>query len=436
MRGLISHLRYTFRRLLKSPGFTVAAVLILGLGIGANTAIFSLVNGVLLNPLPYPTADRLISIYQIIQGGDQSQLDYPDYLDYRANQQTMDSLTAFYPDAFTLTSRGEPERISGIYTSGSLFRVLQRPFLLGKPFGETEDSSETRSVVVISEHLWNTKFQRDSRALGTNLLLNGRSFEIVGVTPPQANELGIVDLYVPLNRGAVFDGAKEQRSEHFLWSIGRLKENVSLRQAQANFGTISQELARQYPADDAGKGVQLVPYLDSVVNDYSASLWLLEGAVGCLLVITCANVAGLLVIRVREQRRELSIRAALGASRIELIVQSILETSLLALAGGIFGLPLAASAVALIRSLSPEDVTRFQEVTLDNASLVFVLVTTVCTTLLAGVLPAWLGSDADLEQILNEGGERGRTGAARMKISRQKHRGHTVDREWTPIDAN
>jgi putative ABC transport system permease protein len=415
MRSLISHLRYTVRRLLKSPGFTVTAVLILGLGIGANTAIFSLVNCVLLKPLPYPNPDRLVSIYQIIQGGDQSQFDYPDYLDLRANQRTMDSLTAFYPDDFTLTGRGEPERISGIYASGSLFKVLGRPFLIGKPFGETEDNSETRSVVVMSEHLWNTKFQRDPRVLGANLLLNGRSFEIVGVTPAQANELGKVDLYVPLNQGVFFNAAKEERSEHFLWGIGRMKENVSLRQAQANFETISQELARQYPVSNTGKGVHLVPYLDSVVNDYSASLWLLEGAVGCLLFITCANVANLLVIRVRERRRELSIRAALGASRTELIVQTIFETSMLALAGGILGLPLAAWAVALIRSLSPEDITRFQEVALDNASLAFVLATTVCTTLLAGVLPAWLGSEIDLGQSLSEGAERGRTAGPRRQ---------------------
>ena len=416
MRGLFSHLRYTVRLLLKSPGFTITAVFILGLGIGANTAIFSLVNCVLLKPLPYPNPDRLVSIYQTIQGGDKSQFDYPDYLDVRANQRILDSLTAFYPDDFTLTGRGEPERISGIYASGSIFKVFGRPFLIGKPFGETEDNSETRSVVVISEHLWNTKFQRDPHVLGTNLLLNGRSFEIVGVTPAQANELGKVDLYVPLNQGPDFNQAKEQRSEHFLWGVGRMKENVTLAQAQANFETISQELARQYPVSNTGKGMHVVPYLDSVVNDYSASLWLLEGAVGCLLLITCANVANLLVIRVRERQRELSIRAALGASRTELIVQSIFETSTLALAGGILGLPLSAWSVDLIRSLSPEEVTRFQEVTLDNASLAFVLAITVCTTLLAGVLPAWLGSKIELGQSLSEGGERGRTaGPARQK---------------------
>jgi putative ABC transport system permease protein len=414
MRGLFSHLRYTVRLLLKSPGFTITAVLILGLGIGANTAIFSLVNAVLLKPLPYPNPDRLVSIYQTFQG-DKAQFDYPNYVDYRANQRTFDSLTAYYNDDFTLTGRGEPERISGIYASGNLFKVLGRAFLIGAPFGETEDNSETRSVVVISEHLWDSKFHRDPKVLGTNLLLNGRSFEIVGVTPPQANEWARVDLYVPLNQGPDFNEAKGIRSAFLLWAIGRLKENVTLSQARAEFETINEQLRRQYPIN-SGTGIRLVPYLDSVINDYSASLWLLEGAVGCLLLITCANVANLLTTRMQERRRELTIRAALGAGRTQLILQSLFETSILALAGGILGLPLAALGVNLIRSISPDDITRFQEVVLDNGSLVFVLAVTVCTALLAGVLPAWFGSDLDPARALAAGGERSRTpGSLRQK---------------------
>jgi putative ABC transport system permease protein len=415
MRGLISNLRYTARVLFRSPGFTVTSVLVLGLGIGANTAIFSLVNCVLLKPLPYPNPDRLVSIYQIFQG-DKAQFDYPNYIDFRANQHTFDSLTAYYNDDFTLTGRGEPERISGIYTSGSLFKVLGRRFIIGAPFGETEDNSETRSVVVISEHLWDSEFNRDPKILGTNVLLNGRSFEIVGVTPAQANEWAKVDLYVPLNQGQDFNEAKGVRSAFFLWAIGRLKENVTLAQARADFETISEELRRQYPATNSGVGIRLVPYLDSVTNDYSRSLWLLEGAVGCLLLITCANVANLLAIRMQDRRRELSIRAVLGASRTRLIVQSILETSILALAGGLLGLPLAAWGVNLIRSVSPDDITRFQEVALDNGSLVFVLAVTICTALLAGVLPAWLGTDADPAPALAAAGERTRTpGPLRQK---------------------
>jgi putative ABC transport system permease protein len=415
MRSLISHLRYTVRLLLKSPGFTITAVLILGLGIGANTAIFSLVNCVLLKPLPYPNPNRLVSIYQVFQG-DKAQFDYPNYVDYRATQHTFDSLTAYYNDDFTLTGRGEPERISGMYTSGSLFKVLGRPFLIGAPFGETENNSETRSVVVISQHLWDSKFHRDPKVLGTNLLLNGRSFEIVGVTPAEADEWARVDLYVPLNQGQDFNDAKGIRSAFFLSAIGRLKENATLSQARADFGAINEQLRRQYPAANSGTGIRLVPYLDSVINDYSASLWLLEGAVGCLLLITCANVANLLLTRMQERRTELTIRAALGASRTQLIAQSMFETSILALAGGILGVPAAACGVSLIRSVSPDDITRFQEVVLDNGSLMFVLAVTVCTALLAGVLPAWFSSNADPAPALGAGGERSRTsGPLRQK---------------------
>jgi putative ABC transport system permease protein len=415
MRGLISQVRYTIRRLLKSPGFTITTVLILGLGIGANTAIFSVVNAVLLKPLPYPNPDQLVSIYQVFQG-DKAQLDYPDYIDFRANQRTFDSLTAYYNDDFTMTGQGEPERITGIYASGSLFKVLGRPFLIGAPFGETEDNSETRSVVVIGEHLWVTKFHRDPNVVGANLLLNGRSFEIVGVSPAQANEWARVDVFLPLNQGPDFKEARQARSAFLLWGIGRLKKNVRLAQAQANLETINKTLSTKYPDSHSGVGIRLVPYLDSVVNNYSASLWLLEGAVGCLLLITCANVANLVVTRVQERRREFNIRAALGASRTQVIFQSMFETSALALAGGMLGLLVAAWAVDRIKSMSPEDITRFQEVVLDNGSLIFVVAATLLTALLAGLLPAWFGSDVNLVPALAEGGERGGTaGPLRQK---------------------
>jgi putative ABC transport system permease protein len=195
MRSLISHLRYTVRLLLKSPGFTVPAVLVLALGIGANTAIFSSVNGVLLKPLPYPKADRLVAIHQSVPGFDRFTFDYPDYLDFRRQQRSFEDLGAYYNDRFTITGRGEAEVISGMYATGSLLKVLGRPFLLGGPLGETEDKSETRAVVVISERLWKTKFQQDLKVIGATLSLDGRPYEIVGVTPPQANEGGGADVY-------------------------------------------------------------------------------------------------------------------------------------------------------------------------------------------------------------------------------------------------
>jgi putative ABC transport system permease protein len=416
MRGLISHFRYTVRLLLKCPGFTTTAVLVLGLGIGANTAIFSLVNGVLLKPLPYPRADRLIDIYQAFPGFDKFPLDYPDYLDFRRNQRSFESLTAYFPDNLALTGRGEAAVVSGLYTSGSLFKVFARPFLLGTPFSESEDHPESRPVAVISEHLWATKFQSDPNVIGANLMLNGQTFEIVGVTPGQADERGKVDIYVPLNQLAGFDEAETSRGPHFLRCIGRLKESVALEQARADLEAISKAISRQNPVTNAGWGVGLIPYLDSVVGDYSASLCLLESAVGCLLLISCANVANLLLARLQERRREVMVRSALGASRTRLIVQLLVETWILTLLGSMVGLFFAFVGVNLIKSLSPENIARFQEFELDKGSLIFVLAITCCTALLAGVLPAWVGSKVNLALGLAEGDERsGTTGPLRQR---------------------
>lgn len=417
MRSLISHLRYTFRLLLKSPGFTIPAVLVLALGIGANTAIFSLVNGVLLKPLPYPKADRLMSIHQSVPEFDGFLFDYPDYLDFRRQQKSFEDLGAFYGDRFTITGRGETELISGMYATGSLFKVLGRPFLLGGPFGETEDKSETRAVAVISEHLWETKFQRDLKVIGATFSLDGRSYEIVGVTPPQANEGGGADIYLPLNQFPYLHDLETSRGSHVLGVIGRLKDGVTLPQARADLEVISKRLSADYPATNTKIGVGLVPYLTWAVGDYSASLWLLEASVACLLLITCANVANLLIARAQERRREVTIRVALGATRRRLFVQLMLETLVLALIGGVLGLVLGFWGVHLIKLACPENISRFQEIVVDGTSMIFVLSVTVGTALLAGVLPAFAGSNVDLTPALGEGGERSGTGS---RISHKK----------------
>jgi putative ABC transport system permease protein len=383
--------------------------LILALGIGANTAIFSLVNGVLLKPLPYPQPDRLMSISQTIPGFDKFAVDYPDYVDFRREQRSFDELGAYQGDSFTITGRGEAELIRGIYASGSLFKVLGRPFLLGGPFRETEDRSETRAVVVISERLWKTKFQQDLKVIGTTVSLDGRGYEIVGVTPPEASEGSAIDLYLPLTQSPYFHDLETFRGSHLLTVVGRLKDTVMPLQARADLKAISQQLSAQYPATNTKVGVELVSYLDSVVGDYSASLWLLEASVGCLLLITCANVANLLITRVQGRRREVRIRAALGASRMRLFAQLLLETLILVLLSGILGLVLAFWGVHLIKLVCPGDISRFREIALDKGSLIFVFCITVCTAVLAGVLPALAGSNTDITPALAEGGERSGT---------------------------
>jgi predicted permease len=302
MASFLSHLRYAVRLLFKSPGFTITTVLILGLGIGANTAIFGLIEGVLLKPLPYPNADRLVRIFQPSQGVDRMPMAYSDYVDFRQNQHSLQDLTIYRLGDFQVTGNGDPERISGAYVSASFFKVFGRPFRVGRPFGDPEDNAAT-SVVVLSESFWRTRFNSDPGVVGKNLVLNGRSFQIFGVTPEQGNEEGKVELYVPFSFVPNYADIKSRRSGHQFDCVGRLADGVTFERAQADFEVINNDLVTRYPATSAGFGVRLVPFLNSVVGDYSTTLWLLGAAVGCLLMITCANIANLLLARARERRK-------------------------------------------------------------------------------------------------------------------------------------
>lgn len=410
MRSLISHLQHTIRRLVKSPGFTITAVLILGLGIGANTAMFSLVNGVLLKPLPYPHSERLVELYEPTESFPWFSFDYPDFQDYRADQHSFDSLAVYLEDGFNVSGQAEPERVSGWNVSGDFFRVLGRPFLLGRPFDGAEDRPNAPAVVVISEHLWRTRFAADPNIVGASLTLDGKRFQIIGVTPPQANEEEIVDLFVPLGQSKYFGTfVTAQRGSHNFGCVGRMKDGTTLTQAQADLAVIRTNLADRYPVTNSAYGVRIVPYLDSVTGDYSSTLWLLEGAVACLLLITCANVANLLLARTRERRREVSIRAAIGASRLRIITQLLTECLVLTVAGSLVGVALSYSALGAIKALTPSNVARFQEVQIDAGALFFVLVITVPIALFSGLLPALVNSKTDCATALKKEGDRGGT---------------------------
>jgi putative ABC transport system permease protein len=409
MRRLISHLRHTVRLLLKSPGFTITAILILGLRIGANTAIFSLINGVLLKPLPYPRADRLVRIYQPTQDVPRMNVAYSDYVDFRAGQHTLQELTLIGADDFQITGDAEPERLEGAYVTGNFFSVMGRPFLVGLPFGEKEEKTAA-NVVVLTDVLWRKRFHGDPKVIGRNITLNGRSFEIIGITPQQANEIGRIDLYIPFSLNPYYKDVSSRRSGHSFDCIGRLKDGVTLDQAQADFEVITRILVTLYPDTSAPFGIKLVPLLNSVVSDYSATLWLLGGAVLCLLLITCANTANLLLARARERTKEITVRAALGASRERLVFQLLSESLILALLGGGTGLLTAGWGVSLIKVLDPGKITRLQAISIDGTALLFVFGVTLVTALLFGLLPALVLSRANLASALRDEG--GRTGTA------------------------
>jgi putative ABC transport system permease protein len=295
MHGLLQSLRYTGRLLLKSPGFTVTAVLILGFGIGTNTAIFSLIDAVLLNPLPFPKANQLVQIFQsrtdkgFLDRSDWGNLDYPDYLDLRGSQQSFVSLCVQYWDYLDLSGQGIPERLTAIFASPDLFKVTNLPFILGRPFTDEEDKSGGPLVVVLSESLWKAHFNSDPNIIGKNMTLSGESFQVIGVCPRQTEDVctpSSDSVYVPLHVSEFFQGPwLDRRDQHALLCFGRLKKGVSSARAEADLGVIQSNLVARYPDTNKGYGIHVIPLLDSTIATYAATVWLLGAAVGCLLLI-------------------------------------------------------------------------------------------------------------------------------------------------------
>jgi putative ABC transport system permease protein len=422
MRGLILQLRYTIRLLLKSPGFTITAILILGLGIGTNTAIFSAIDAVILKPFPYPDPNSLVQIFLTYQGNENS-IDYPDYLDICAAQHSLRSLAAVCDSKLDLTGWGTPERVNVDFISASMFEVTGHPFILGRPFTDKEDVPGGPLLVVLSERFWRTRFNADPSIIGKNLTLSDHSFQVVGVVPAQINYWSPCDLYSPINSLELFYSGLRKRDEHPAACFGRLRPGVTFEQARAEIGTIHDSLIARYPDTDKGYGIQVTApgRGDYTVYDYSPAIWLLGAGVGCLLLISCANIANLLLARAFSHRKEMSVRAALGASRLRLAGQILLETSFLSSLGALLGLAVSLLVIELIKKLSLDSVyrvqSRFQEMNLDAHAFLFVFIVTTLVALLAGIFPAWSLSKTDASSELKENGDRaGTAGPGRQRV--------------------
>jgi putative ABC transport system permease protein len=422
----VRHLRQTIRVLLKSPGFTITAVLILGFGIGADTAVFSLIEAVILNAVPYPKPDRLVRVYQPSAKAKfdpaSEFVDYPDYLDLCRNQHALQSLSASFWTFWDLGGQGQqhPERLIGVCATPSLFKVTGLPFVLGRPFTDEEDKTGGPLVVVLSEQLWRHRFNADPNIIGKNLLLSGESFQVIGVCPRQVEESSTPPddpLYVPIHVTEFFGNTPQDRALQGVTCMGRLKESISLAQGQAELAKIQNNLDVLYPKEDKDHTIRMVQLSDVMVADYSAFVWSLAAGVGCLLLVSSANVANLFFARALERRRETTIRATLGASRLRLMARILLEIILVSLLGGALGLLITRWSIDFIKWGSPVYLYAFQKVELNPAALLFVLGITTLVALLSGLPPAFSLSDLKLGLALrDEGGRAGTAGPQKQRI--------------------
>lgn len=399
--------RYALRTLSRTPGFTVMALLTLVLGIGANSAIFSVVDAVLLRPLPFPDSDRIVRLWSFYTQRDLPPLNVSDgeFFDYRDQSRSFEHIGVFVSLNANLTGDGEPERVLATYTSAGFFPALGVESALGRVYGAEEDSPEGPAVVVISHGLWQRRYGSDPKAVGGTILINSRPATVIGVMPRGFEFPEETQIWSPLG----LDPAQESpRGQHYLSLIARLKPEVSLEQAQQDVSAIAGRFGERFPVDyppDSGWEVRLVSLLEDLVGEHRTQLTVLSVAVALVLLIACFNVANLLLARAQTREREVAIRVALGATRNRLIRHSLVESLLLSLAGGALGLLLARWSLAALLAIDPEALPRAGEIGLDAGIAAFTLGLSILTGLVLGLVPVVRALRPDLQETLKEGGK-------------------------------
>ncbi|MEN3334847.1 MAG: putative transport system permease protein [Blastocatellia bacterium] len=408
MNTLLQDLRYGARMLIKKPGFTLIAVFTLALGIGANTAIFSVVNAVLLRPLPYEEPSRLVWVWGRFSQGNQASVSPPDFLDYRAQNRAFEEFAAMRFYSFNLTGTAEPERVGGAQITTNFFKALGVKPTQGRDFSPEEEQAGRGQVAIISHGLWQRRFGADAAIVGKTLLLDGQSYEVIGVVPDDTLLPQAAEVWTPLN----FDLPEMKvRRFHFLRPIARLRSGVSVQQAQADVDTVAAGLEQIYPNSNTTWGLRLVGLREFLVGDARPALYVLLGAVALVLLIGCVNIANLLLARAAARQKEISLRLAVGATRLRLIRQLLTESLLLSAAGGIIGLFFALWGTDLLVAMTPGSLPRAAEIGIDSRVLVFTFALSLLTGIVFGLVPALQASKVDLHESLKGAGKGSASGA-------------------------
>jgi putative ABC transport system permease protein len=410
LANVLTDARYAARQLRKTPGFTIVAVLTLAFGIGATSAIFSVINAVMLRPLPYPDADRLVSVFEVVPQYGRFAVAPGNFLDWRQQNNVFTHISAYANGSDTYVGSDGPDRVPMSSVSWDVFETIGVAPALGRGFRAEEDAPKQNAVIVISDGMWRRRFGADPGILGRSVTLSGSPVVVVGVMPP--------GFYFPTRevefwRPIALNPANATRGGHFIGVIARLKPGISNEQANTEMRTIAQRLGTEYPKTNANESAEAVEIGELIVGPVRPMLFTLMAAVAVVILIACANVANLLLVRASVREKEIAIRTALGAGRRRLAVQMLTESLVLAIAGGALGILLAWAAIAPIQTLGVGSIPRVLDVTLDRTVLAFAVVLSIATGVLFGLAPAWQAARGGIGVVLKEGGRSSSTSGGR-----------------------